>query len=140
MAADLHIHVLRHPVTEEDIADFECSTLGSKWFNMDRANRVQREREDLYELIANTPNIWVGEVSWLKAALFDSPETYVPSPIEEITSIIGEDLPVLTREIIMDILDALALDNETPYTLTTREKLETFLYQYEGERVFTVSW
>lgn len=162
MAADLHIHVVEG-ITEDDLADFFTNTLGSKYFNLERGRRVQereRELEKQYRRpdgrigdkwdeywnqtvsgkINNTPNIWVGEVSWLKAALFEDEETFIPAPVEVIHEAIGGDLPVLDEELKAKILGAFGEKNSTGYSVSGADEIEEFLNQHMGKRLFTVSW
>lgn len=113
MAADLHIHVF-DGCTENDLCD--------------------------YKKIASTPNVHVGEVSWLKAALLDDSDRYIPSAVQQVTDIIGEDLPVVDDAMIARIADAMKAPNATSYTLNSAEEVLTFLKQHKGKRVFTVSW
>jgi hypothetical protein len=144
VAADLHIHVLTDVVTSEDLADFFASHLGSKWFDMGRASRLQHNYEAMmanHKKIGDTPNVWIGEVSWLKADLTDDAETFVPDPIGKIHDLIGEELPTLDDETIAKIVAILrAVPNQTQYRVTTPEKVMEFLVQHRGKRVFQVSW
>lgn len=91
MSADLSIHVFEG-ITEEDLRMFFSSSLGSKYFDFKQTNE---EWFDSYDKIASTPEIWVGEVSWLKAALFEDADTFIPNTIAKVTEIIGEDLPII---------------------------------------------
>jgi hypothetical protein len=137
MAADLHIHVFEG-ITERHLALLFENSLGSKYFNP----RARGERSTAtYEAVANTPNIWIGEVSWLKAMLLqDGETTYVPAPVQTIAGLIDEELPTLDDKLIADILAALDLPNTTQYKLAKREAVAKFLLQHKGKRVFTVSW
>ena len=110
MAADMHIHIFDN-ITEGDLANFFSNTLGSKWFNPRPA--IDDRRDKAYEKVFSTPDIWIGEVSWLKAGLFDDPETFVPDPVGKINEVIGEDLPVITDELIDRIIEAFELENTT---------------------------
>lgn len=96
-----------------------------------------------HEKISNTPNIWVGEVSWLKAALYDDSETFVPSPIAKVSEIIDEKnkgKALVTDEFIDDIRKALTLSNITGYTISNAKDVVKFLKKYRGKYVFTISW
>ena len=122
MGADLHIHIYEG-ITEKDLANFFCHTLGSKYFNLSK-----RQPENWYKPVSNTPSIWIGEVSWLSAGLSNDRKTYVPDPVGEI------------NELIKKILSALDLENITSYNVTTRDKVESFLIKHKGKKIFTVSW
>ena len=94
------------------------------------------------QAIDETPRVWIGEVSWLKAGLFDDAATFVPGPVERVSSLIGESLPVLTPELKEQLLEALGLPNETSYDVASAASPEVraFLDAHEGERLFTISW
>lgn len=141
MAADLEIHVLVAPCTEEHLARFFSSHLGSKYFNWNRRSAKEKELEsEAYEVVANTPSVWVGEVSWLKAALTDDPDTFIPGPVVVIQDIIGEDLPIIDDALINQICAAFKQENTTGYDVSEGNGVRDFLEKYRGERVFTVSW
>lgn len=138
MSADLHIHVADGIRTDE-IFDFLGHSFGSKHFTMARVMKANRPN-DLFQRIGDTPNIWIGEVSWLKAAIFDAAEDYVPMTISAINDIIGEDLPVLDDELIRRIMGAFDVPNQTGYRLCDPFEVKAFLHEHKGKSVFTVSW
>jgi hypothetical protein len=145
MSADMHIHIFED-LTEEDLASFFSSSLGSKWFKL----RPGKEKIDTYEKIANSPNIWIGAVSWLKADLFSDNDTYIPMAVATISEIIGEELPVIDDVLIEKIMKAFELPNNTKkedgvwdgggYALAKPAEVKAFLEQHRGKKVFTVSW
>lgn len=135
MAADMHIHIFEG-ITEDDLAVFFANTMASKYF---RPGNLGERWQVSYAKISDTPNVWVGEVSWLKAALFED-DTFIPDPISKISEIIGEDLLVIDDALIGRISRALTLPNETVYHLAQAEKIISFLTDNKGERAFTVSW
>lgn len=137
MAADMCIHIFQG-ITEDDLRIFFSNALGSKYFGTVAPS--DEELDQAFHKIARTPNVWVGEVSWLKAALFEDEEKYIPTAIEQIHEIIGEDLPVIDDELIARIEQALRLPNKTRYRVAKPEEVVEFLRKYKGERCFTVSW
>ncbi len=138
MSADLHVHVMTG-VTEDELALFKCNTFGSRFFDMSRYREHDRMYDSLFSKMSDTPNEWVGEVSWLKAGIMGSDE-YIPDPVQAVSDIVGEDLPVIDDEFIKKIADAMGLENSTTYVVSTGGKLCEFLSKYKGERVFTISW
>ena len=150
MAADLHIHVFEEgELTEENFRAYFSNTLGSKWFNplsCGMANAVERLRWP----VGDTPSVWVGEVSWLKAALLGDEESYIPEGVEAVNSIIGESLPIVDDELIEKIRAALCLPNRTArpggvwkgagYNVSGPGGVCAFLEQHRGKRAFTISW
>jgi hypothetical protein len=152
MSADLSIHVLEG-ATEGDLARFFSNTMGSKYFNAFDEGTTRQSNDEYMsslEIVADTPSVWVGEVSWLKAALFEDPDAFIPDTVNQINEIIGEDLPVIDDDLIKRISDAFNVPNNTTkpdgvwdgagYRIAERETVVNFLEQHRGKPVFTVSW
>lgn len=141
MAADLHIHIYEG-VEEKDMADFFSNTMGSKYFNPKPAGDIRKytDPESSYNKVSNTPNIWIGEVSWLKAGLFEDVEAFVPNTVAAISEAIGDDRPEIDDAFIEKICAAFDLENTTGYSLTTADKIRPFLEEHRGKKVFTISW
>lgn len=138
MPADLHIHIFEG-IDENDLSTFFVNTLGSKYFNRNaRPNR--KASEDAYDRVSSTASVWIGEVSRLKAGLFDDPETFVPGTVQRVQKLIGEDLPVLNDKLIVEIMEAFLIENTTGYSLNYIEYVLSFLVENKGKKVFTVSW
>lgn len=135
MAADLHIHIKDETITEDVLKGFFASSMGSKYFDINN-----RGFDKGYDIVSRTVQIWIGEVSWLKAALTEDPETFVPPTVQQVSDLIGEDLPVLNDELIGKILKAFDAPNSTGYSLAKKEDVEKFLLENKGKQVFTVSW
>jgi hypothetical protein len=147
MAADLKLHATRlaggSDVDEEDFALFFNGTMGSKWFNP-ALQRQPGQRElwsALYEKFALLPTFWIGEVSWLKASLLGDSESYVPDPVQAISDIVGQDLPVIDDVLIERLVAAMDCQNQTEYAVTTdAAELKAWLSLHHGWRIFTISW
>ena len=146
MSADLHIHVLDNGAEEKHLAGLQANTIGSKYCkdfrddDYDYYNGEYADWDESYRIISETSNVWVGEVSWLKAAFLDDPKSFIPQPILKIHEIIGEDLKIIDDNMISEISDALSLKNKTAYSLSRKNKVLSFLKKHKGEKVFTVSW
>jgi hypothetical protein len=136
VAADLHIHV-NDGIPDRDIAAFFANCLGSKHF---KGFRPQPFNEDLYIRMERTANVWVGEVSWLKAAVFENQAEFIPGTVMEVQRIVGEDMPIINDEFIQMIESTFDIPNTTGYRLAKKEDVTTFLRQYMGKPVFTISW
>lgn len=136
MAADLHIHVFEE-IIEDDLKAFFCNTIGSKYFD---PGIESKDWDEAFQKIARTHDIWIGEVSWLKAGLFNDSDRFIPKTVENIQELIGEELPVIDDELIEKILDAFDSENKTGYRIAKKEDVEKFLIENKGKRVFTVSW
>lgn len=139
MSADLHLHIFEG-ITEEDLAAFFVNTIDSKYWAGLSTWIDGISIDDAYDRIVNTPQIWVGEVSWLKAAMLDNSEDFVPSAVQAINARIGEDLPVIDDDLITDIVGAFDLENITTYELASPQEIRKFLEEHKGKRIFTVSW
>lgn len=129
MAADMHIHVLDSHTTEEEVAYFNLLAHAS---NDERYTTA-------YDHIAETPQCWIGEVSWLKAALSGDSGTYIPDPVKFISEIIGDGI-VLSEAVLREILAALRVENTTVCDIANVPEVEAFLKQHIGKKIFTVSW
>ena len=137
MAADLHIHVFEG-ITEKDLEIFFSNVLGSKYCHF--PFMPPQQPDDLFGKISETPDVWIGEVSWLKAGLSDDAEAFIPTTVQAVTDLIGEDLPLLTEELRDKILGAFDLPNTTGYKLNTKEKVAKFLNEQKGKKLFCISW
>jgi len=141
MGADLHIHVFSDgELSEKHFRAFFSNSLGSKWFGPRSLAQEEKTKEDLEQEVEDTPSVWVGEVSWLKAALFDDAETFIPAPIGAVHDTIGEDWPRIDDTLIAQIDEAMRLPNDTAYALASAEDVLNFLRANRGKRAFTVSW
>ena len=140
MAADLHIHIKTEGITEKDLANFKSNTLGSKYFNPRTIAQDTLETEASDKKVSSTPHVWIGEVSWLKAGLFEDNEAFIPSAVQKISNYIGEDLPTLTKELIDKIVGALSSKNKTGYSIADPENVRRFLEKYKGKPIYTISW
>lgn len=123
MAADLHIHVVTEGAEGED-GVVSAPAYPDQW---DPSS------------VARSPNVWVGEVSWLKADLFGS-EDYVPAPVQAVFDLIGDELPVVDDALIEGVVRAMGLPNATRYSLAEVDEVRAFLEAHRGLRAFTVSW
>ena len=149
MGADLHIHVIRPYFTEEDYKVFSSNNLGSKYCGYATEER-RKSYDTLFMDCKSTPSVWVGSVSWLKAALFVDAESYIPDPVVEVYEVIGEDFPVIDDQLIEKVRKAFNLPNKTKkeggvfngegYPLADAERVIKFLENHKGEKAFTISW
>ncbi len=143
MTADLHIHVLAEECTEEHVKADKSNVMGSKYENPDWNFKEKFEKAHkcrIAEVISNTPNIWVGEVSWLKAALFNDSKTFIPNPIGNVYDVIGEDFPIIDDALIERIKTAMSVSNQTDYAMSSVKKVIDFLKAHKGKKAFTISW
>lgn len=143
MSADLYIHAAVG-IDEFDMGVFKASSFGSKHFSMARAAYYQgpgsAKSEEVHSRIAASPQVHVGSVSWLKAAIIGDDTAYVPDAVAEVHDITGEDLPVIDDGLIARVKDALALENHSQYRLNDVAAVLAFLEAHKGQRAFTVSW
>lgn len=145
MAADLHLHVRTPECTDAVMRSFFASTIGSSWGPASLADVPSTsglgDWTDACHAVSRTPQVWIGEVSWLKAALFDDGETFVPDPIGEIAELVGDDCTAeLTDEMIDRIVDALTRPNSTGYSIASIDEVRPWLEEHRGKPIFCVSW
>ena len=140
MAADMHIHVLTNSwgPPEEQVRRFIQPVLAGNGFDWTLSDEKSKHFNDDYDAISNTPSVWVGEVSWLKAALFDDADTFIPRPVDVISEAI-QGIVVIDDALIAKVEEAMQLENQTGYSIASNEVIE-FLKEYKGHRAFTVSW
>lgn len=138
MAADLHIHVLPDDIEEGVLAVMFSNCFGSKHFGPMRVS--EGARTEAIMRVSDMPGVWIGEVSWLKAALFEDSETFVPGPVQVVQDAIGEHLPRLDPALEQKILEALQVPNTTGYNISEVQPVADFLAKHRNKRLFTVSW
>ena len=151
MATDMNIHIFKN-ITEKDLAIFFKDTLGSKWFDnsylenppdpkefWDTYSDRMKQEEKVWDRVSKTPSVWVGEVSWLKASLFEG--DYIPDVVGEVYELIGDDLPVIDQEFISKVerIYKVAKGHKF-YDTSSKDKVLKFLNENIGERCFTISW
>lgn len=130
MAADQHIHIA-DGVTETELREFNGPVYS--WNSSTSAV--------LYHKFSNTPNIWVGEVSWLKAALFDDSDSFVPDSVATIAELIPSSrFTLIDTQLVEKVKAALQIENKTSYSTTGDDSVVEFLNNYLGKYAFTISW
>lgn len=92
--------IVSHALKDTEFADDR----GMRWEDWE-ATRKKFNRE---------PSIWIGQVSWLKAGLFEEFERYVPLPVWTVSQIVGDSV-VLTPGVAKAILAAMNLPNRSIY-------------------------
>jgi hypothetical protein len=132
MSADLYIHVLTDKFTKEHYAAFQSNTLGSKFFGLGYY--------DLFTMCEETPHVWVGEVSWLKAMVTGNKDVFVPDVVQQITELIGENFPVIDNNLIAKAKLAMFAKNSTGYSVSNGRAVVKFLKENTGKQAFTISW
>lgn len=132
MAADLHIHVRTPEITDEVLNIFEHD-------GVPMSQKDGLTWEKTYNIVAESPNIWIGEVSWIKAALFEDKKTFIPDTVGEISMIVGNGI-VLTEDVLGQIKAAFNVDNNTSYEIADKQTVLDFLKNHLGKQIFQVSW
>lgn len=88
------------------------------------------------DAVYNAPGTYIGEVSWMKAAIFENSERYIPTTVELISALVGKNLPEITDEFIDEVRKAFDEPNTTSYGLADRDTVIAFLAEHKGSRVF----
>ena len=95
-------------------------------------------------IVERTKNIWIGEVSWLKAGLFgDDGAKYIPTTVMEVSSAVSVPdfgLKVIDDEFIETVSQAFDKPNTTNYRLAEKKKVIKFFTKYKGKKCFQISW
>ena len=81
MSADLYIHVRTPDVTRENLTVFSAEY---------RSGDDDTAYYSAMNLIGESPMVWVGAVSWLKAALFNKPGEYIPETVDTVAVLIPD--------------------------------------------------
>ena len=150
MGAEFCIHVfdIDDEETIQHYIALNSSTIGSKYHTIENYDYYNRELDEngesrwdkAYHHLGNLESYDMGEVSWLKANLFDDNETYIPSPIEVMHDLIGEDFPVIDDEFIKTVKHSLGVvENLTGYA-TYEDGVVEFLEDNKGKRILYISW
>jgi hypothetical protein len=95
------------------------------------------------KVIENTKNIWIGEVSWLKAGLFEDGEKYIPTTVMEVSSAVHVEnfgLKVIDDNLIEAVSKAFNKENTTGYRIAKKEEVINFLTKHKGKKCFQISW
>lgn len=170
MAADLRIHVVDPVELEEDVRQSfrsnYSSSRGDDWVNIEsqikydgkwytqnelfekfddiNKEKVQDRREVILKYdekkVQATDNVWIGEVSWLKAGMLGDNETFIPGPVQKVQDLIQDKLPTITEEFIEQIVEALKSSNTTSYDISKPKPVVEFLKKHLGKKVYTISW
>jgi hypothetical protein len=147
MSADLELHVFEpeNERAKEAYKVLNASTLNSKYFRgfRDLSSNPPNFRtkwDAASDLLSHLPSIWIGEVSWLKAALCEDSKTFIPDPVQKIIDIVGEDFVIIDDSLIAKIKEAMQTKNTTQYKITKTEAVVEFLQNNKGKCVITVSW
>lgn len=149
MSADLHIHAFPPGFedAEEHMRCFFSNHLGSRYFAPLGGHRCRTSAASQLECVhwtavSESDNVWIGEVSWLKAGLLND-DGYIPEPVQAVQDVIGEDLPVLDNDLLQRVLTAAGAPNERAghYSiLHSTSGVAEWLVAHVGCRLFTVSW
>ncbi len=166
MGADFQVHIL-DGLDEEDLKIFFSQSIGSKYCPMTSALEVPEGKdaadwedsdefaaqflaaikepspskeamENVTDKVLATVGVWIGEASPLKAGLLSDPEQFIPSIVDQIANIIGEELPVITDDLINQIREAFNLGNTTEYKTAEKDTVISFFEAHKGRRAFFI--
>lgn len=131
MAADLHIHVGEMPIRP---ATSQAALMLNGPFELD------------YEKWDGNPEatVWIGEVSWLKAALFDDAPNYIPPLVAAVAETFPEISSGKSVEITNGLIgllkeriaEAAVVEDETSYSIADPEAILIWLGGRKGQRAW----
>lgn len=132
MGCDWTVHIWDKSKFDEDVLKcFKAHSMGSRYFNILVSNNYlkkeieEKYNKDAYEIIGNTPQYEIGEVSFLKRAVFGS-DDFLYGHDEYIELFEGDPEPITDRMIEM--------------CRKVDEDLAKFLEKHKEHQVFTVCW
>lgn len=148
MAASFTIHFLAGPEQQEAYKLINGNTIGSQYCTLMDGRRseedsIARDRAQslAHKVMATTPAVTIGDVSWLKAAFLEDGERFIPSPIERMSELIGEEFPILDANLRDNLLSCLSLKNSSSYPdLISKEELQKALDANMGTTLCHISW
>lgn len=141
MSADLHLHVRTPECTDEVMRDFFRNVLGSSWNGgLLDIMATGGFAGNAFDVICNTPDCWIGSVSWLKAAMTNDAGSHVPDPVQVISDIVGDRGTPVTPELTARVVAALEIPNETGYHVADAVTVKAWLEEHAGKPIFCVSW
>ncbi len=143
MSADLYIHVMTDDMIMDDFKCFFSNHIGSIWWDVNHSchqGPYTGEQCEHDKRICDSPQVWIGSVSWLKASFSEDGSEYMPGPVVLINDLIDENLPILNKELERKILAALSAENDTKYSVTENKDVKDFLKQHYGKKLFVISW
>ena len=111
MAAHLYLHILEG-VTEEELKIFFAGSNHKQW-------------STIYNQIADTPSVQIGELSWDDSCVYAIQEL--------LTSSIHE----LNAALIQQIINILGIEEAKS---AFAKEVQTFLNQHQGKKIFVISW
>jgi hypothetical protein len=96
---------------------------------------------EVFDIMSGSPSFDVGEVSWLKASLYEGGEDeYIPDLVAVISSEVGEGT-LIDDLMIANIEAKVAKCKKHQYYNTSEaDKVIAWLNQYKGKEVFSISW
>ena len=142
----MHLHIA-DSLTDDDMRCLWSDHMGSSWFDPD-TRRCEQSNCVHWEAFYNTPEIWVGEVSWAKAFFFKDPESFIPTTVERISELIDDRATVVIDDrFISQVNEAFEAPNNTSYRmadtiyrLADKDKVVAWLQTHKGSRIIEVSW
>jgi len=168
MSADLHIILIDPQLIDVELvkkyATFEVpdNVESSKFFELQEKHqeRISLLYGDVHDFGSYVypfkEDVWVGQVSWLKASLSGEYDRYVPSLVAHVSQTYFDNggAVVITDEFIESLLAGYEQHHETPSIyedssinaeehetgVTRKETLEKFLRSHLGEWSFADSW
>lgn len=96
--------------------------------------------QEYSEASGRTIELWIGQVSWLKAMILEDKDTFIPSVVERVSEILPYGVPrILTKEKIDALEEAFKLPNQTQYRIGNLDEVLRRLKKNIGQFVYTSS-
>lgn len=144
MSAHLYIHIQTDEISNKKLKDIFQTYINSEFFDYSTIKQRTYENEKKNsKLLQETPNIKVGPISNLKAALSKEQEKFIPGQLNVFQKRIGNEPTKINNRLIKNIKqDIKTSSNNSIYNNDELhiEKSLRFLEIYKGKKAFTVSW
>lgn len=78
--------------------------------------------DEVHARLRHAPRVWVGQVSWIKAAMDEDYDAYIPGPVAAVARVVGDGV-ILTPGLAKAITVAMSTPNRSIYGSTQYEHL-----------------
>jgi hypothetical protein len=91
-----------------------------------------------YDVLLGADGVWIGRMSWAKAAIDGDVDQYVPEVVQEVTKLFSGRRLVMINDKLIELIDRCFLESvpNDHYATAEREEVITFLTQHKGKRAF----
>jgi hypothetical protein len=137
VAVDVAIHVMSAEITCDTLKAFYNNKLGHKWYNTYDMSTIDSGL--IRGLIEESPQVWIGEASFLDAAVYDADDA-IPRTVMDVCHLIDDGVTVIDDSFLFDVQEVMDYPNTSKYPVAISRDVLEFLQQYKGMKVFIALW